>query len=476
MRVRAADTMTPSKSPPRPAIAGTFAMLVALALVALAPAASGQPSTQAPGDSAALYAETFDAHWEALQEDYPYFEMYGVDWEQERADHRPRAIAAGNDDEFAWELARLFSALPDPHLSFIPSLATIAGRWSYPELDTHIIGRRIYVTAWPEEEQAGVPPAFADDPHACPEIIAVRGELPTGTSQILAAGPLGTTCDISLRWPDGTETEHALRRPDESNLPPPDKHYGDRWLVTGRVGSIGYLRVKTFSPEKATLGPDGKMTTMLRAALVELGDTDGLVLDLQGNGGGMVAASDPFLGNFLERSIGYRWGNSGGKRRVIMPRTPRYEGEVVALVDERSASGGEWAARILRDAGRATGRLDGRVQRVADGRAGQDALPGHRHRARPRAAAHHRGRPRAGLRRGHGPRASRALRQGAGIARRARERPRRLRRAGRRGRPPRRRGRDQNALTRGQDRSRSITLVQAATKSFTNFCFASSLA
>ncbi|MHC5211808.1 MAG: S41 family peptidase [Planctomycetota bacterium] len=346
--------MTPSKSPPRPAIAGTFAMLVALALVALAPAASGQPSTQAPGDSAALYAETFDAHWEALQEDYPYFEMYGVDWEQERADHRPRAIAAGNDDEFAWELARLFSALPDPHLSFIPSLATIAGRWSYPELDTHIIGRRIYVTAWPEEEQAGVPPAFADDPHACPEIIAVRGELPTGTSQILAAGPLGTTCDISLRWPDGTETEHALRRPDESNLPPPDKHYGDRWLVTGRVGSIGYLRVKTFSPEKATLGPDGKMTTMLRAALVELGDTDGLVLDLQGNGGGMVAASDPFLGNFLERSIGYRWGNSGGKRRVIMPRTPRYEGEVVALVDERSASGGEWAARILRDAGRAT--------------------------------------------------------------------------------------------------------------------------
>ena len=39
---------------------------------------------------------------------------------------------------------------------------------------------------------------------------------------------------------------------------------------------------------------------------------------------------------------------------MIRPRSPRYRGGVVALVDERSASGGEWAARILHDAGRAT--------------------------------------------------------------------------------------------------------------------------
>jgi len=173
-------------------------------------------------------------------------------------------------------------------------------------------------------------------------------------AEILAAGPLGSMLDLRLRWPDGNETDHAVRRPVVSNLPPPNKHFGDRWLVTGRVGAVGYLRVKTFDPSKGTLGPDGKMTTMLRAALAELGDTDGLVLDLQHNGGGLVAASDPFLGNFLERSLSYRWGNSGGKTRVIRPRTPRYSGDVVALVDARSASGGEWAARILRDAGRAT--------------------------------------------------------------------------------------------------------------------------
>lgn len=305
-------------------------------------------------DSEALYAETFDAHWERLRDDYPYFELYGVDWDAERVEHRPRALAAKSPTEFAWEMARLISALPDPHVAFIPSMETIVGAWSVPELEVPNIGRRPYLITWPEGRELDVPPQYADDPHAYPEVIALCGERPVGSIELLAGGPLGTSFDIRLRWPDGTETDQVVDRPDECNLPPPPKHFGEDWLVTGRVGSIGYMRVKTFDPGKGTMGPDGKMTTMLRAALVELKDTDGLILDFQGNGGGQVAASDPFLGNILSRSRSYKWGNSGGKTRVIRPRTPRYRGEVVCLVDSRSASGGEWAARILRDAGRAT--------------------------------------------------------------------------------------------------------------------------
>jgi len=335
----------PAARPRRPVIAFAVAALVAVTVTAW---------SLSPDDATALYAKTFDAHWETLRDEYPFFELYGVDWDAEREDHRPRALAAANEDEFAWELARLISVLDDPHVAFIPSIDTIKGRWSYPDLKTKLIERRAIVLGWPEGTEPEIPAAFADDPHAYPEIISVQGELLTEVAQILAAGPLGSTFSIGLRWPDGSETEHTLRRPDKSNLPPPKKHYGKKWLVTGRVGSIGYMRIKSFSPELATLGPDGKMTTMLRAALRELDDTDGLVIDLQANGGGMVAASDPFLGNIVKRTISYRWGNSDGKTRVIRPRTPRYEGEVVALVNARSASGGEWAARILRDAGRAT--------------------------------------------------------------------------------------------------------------------------
>lgn len=329
------ESMPRPRKSPRITIVAALAVAVALALVV---------SARSTRDPAKLYAKTFDAHWERLRDDYPYFEMYGVDWEQERVEHRPRALAAANADEFAWEIARLLTALPDPHVSFIPSMDTIKGRWAIPELDTAMIGHRPHFLEWPE----------SDDPHAYPEIVEVEGEAATGTAEILAAGPLGTTFEVRLRWADGRETVHTLRRPDTSNIPPPPKHFGEDWLVTGRVGSIGYMHVKTFDPEKATLGPDGKMTTMLRAALAELGDTSGLILDFQGNGGGMVAASDPFLGNLLERSLSYRWGNSDGKSRVIRPRKPCYAGEIVAIVNEHSASGGEWAARILRDAGRAT--------------------------------------------------------------------------------------------------------------------------
>jgi len=340
--------MIPSSSPVRAALTIVLVVCSVFSLAASA-ATPAAPS----GDPATLYAETFDGHWEKLRDGYPYFELYGVDWEGERAHHRPRAIAAANDSEFAWELARLFAALPDPHVSFIPAMNTIMGKWSFPDIDTKEIGRRPYVLGWPEDVQIEIPPAFVDDPRAYPEITTVMGEPVVGTTEILAAGPLGSILTLGLRWPDGTETEHDLKRPDVSNLPPPSNHFGDKWLVTGRVGDFGYMRIRSFDPKMGTLGPDGKMTTMLRTELRELDDTDGLILDLQGNGGGLVAASDPFLGNLLKKSRTYTWGNSGGKR-VIRPRIPRYKGEIVAIVDARSASGGEWAARILRDAGRAT--------------------------------------------------------------------------------------------------------------------------
>lgn len=329
--------------PTRTARTAIFVLCGALALAATATACD---------DPEALYAETFDTHWERLRDDYPYFELYGVDWEAEREEHRPRALAAANPDEFAWELARMILVLDDPHVSFLPSLDTIT-KWSVPDLDTHRIGRRSHVLTWPDADH-GIPAAFADDPHAYPEIVSVCGEPAQGVVEILAGGPPGSSFEIEVRWPDGSETSHELQRPEQANVAPKNKHLGTRWLITGRVGEVGYMHVRTFDPSNGTMGPDGKMTTMLRAALAELADTEALILDFQDNGGGLVTASDPFLGNLVERRLSYLWGNAKGQRRVIRPRQPRYRGQVVALVNERSASGGEWAARILRDAGRAT--------------------------------------------------------------------------------------------------------------------------
>ncbi|MCR9244529.1 MAG: S41 family peptidase [bacterium] len=323
------------------------------AAVALAFGGAANALAQSPGPQE-RFAEVFDAHWQALRDGYPYFELYGVDWESERRKHRPRAIAAANPTEFAWEMARLISAMPDPHVAFLPAMDTLKG-WTVPDVKTRLVERQRIVLSWPDGQAPTPPVAFVDDPHAYPEVIAIAGVPAMGAAaDMLGAGPPGTTFSLRLRWPDGRECDHEVRRPDTVGLPPLKKHLGRHWLLTKRIGAIGYMRVWTFDPQKATLGPDGKITTMLRAALRELDDTTGLILDFSRNGGGLVAASDPFLGNLVEREISYRWGNSQGKRRVIRPRSPRYRGKVVAMVDEGSASGGEWAARILRDAGRAT--------------------------------------------------------------------------------------------------------------------------
>ena len=304
-------------------------------------------------DAKADFASIFDEHWEQLRDDYPYFELYDVDWEAERKHHRPRAAGASNATEFAWELARLLSVLNDPHVDFMPS-PDVMGGWSIPDLRVEIIERKPHLLEWGEDLGIVGPQSVRGDAHAYPEIVAVQGNRIGCGVEVLVAGPVNSLLPFRLRWPDGSETEHEIRRPAVGNVPPPKVHFGERWIVRGRIGSIGYLRVKTFSPERGTLGPAGKMTPILRDNLRELGDTDGLILDLQGNGGGVVAASDPFLAHFLERRVSYRWGNSGGQRRVLVPRSPRYRGKVVVVVDEKSASGGEWAARILRDAGRAS--------------------------------------------------------------------------------------------------------------------------
>ena len=333
----------------RPLIRRLFALCPALLVVG----ASSTAALAVTQDPTADFGSIFDEHWERLRDDYAYFELYGVDWEAERADHRPRAVAAKSASEFAWEIARLLSVLKDPHVEYVPPIEVMKG-WAIPDLRIATIERKPYVLGWSDTDDPDRPAPFRAGAHLYPALVAVQGNQIGSASWVLAAGPVGTTLELRLRWPDGSETDEEIGRPDVSNLPPPTTHFGEKWIGHGRVGSIGYLRVRTFSPESGTLGPDGKMTPILRERLTELRDTDGLILDLQGNGGGLVAASDPFLSHFLRRRQSYRWGNSGGKKRVLVPRRPRYTGAVVVLVDERSASGGEWAARILRDAGRAT--------------------------------------------------------------------------------------------------------------------------
>lgn len=302
------------------------------------------------------FAEVFDSHWQQLAEGYPYFKLYKVDWQKAREEFRPRALAAENETEFTYVVIRMLALLPDSHNSYIPPVERWEKEgtpWSVPLIRTVSVEKRHFVIDWKEHPPAPPPARWKDQPHVYPEVISIEEVPLSPVVEILAAGPVGTTFTVELGWPGGERTNFEMRRPGKSNLPPPERNYQDKWLISGRVNDVGYLRVSTFSPKSCSLDTAKEMASALRKALRKLRGTRALILDVQNNGGGRVTASDPFLGHFLKQTARYRWGIEG-ERRVIGARKPRYKGKVVVLVNGRSASGAEWAAKILRDAKRAT--------------------------------------------------------------------------------------------------------------------------
>ncbi|MDA9863468.1 S41 family peptidase [Flavobacteriales bacterium] len=108
---------------------------------------------------------------------------------------------------------------------------------------------------------------------------------------------------------------------------------------------IGYIKVNRFSKETMT---------ELNSALDAL-QSDGmkdLILDLQGNGGGMlntaIAMGDEFLSD--DRLIVYTDGRSFPREDRIAQETGRFEkGRLVVLVDESSASASEIVSGAVQD-------------------------------------------------------------------------------------------------------------------------------
>jgi C-terminal processing protease CtpA/Prc len=124
-------------------------------------------------------------------------------------------------------------------------------------------------------------------------------------------------------------------------------------VVTGVVGDLGYLRVTSFDSERA----GERFATELDGLLVR--GVRALVLDLRGNGGGLVLPGLQVLDRFLSDVVlGYRMG--AGARVPLGFANPSALGLPVAvLVDGGTASTAEIVAGALQSYGRA--RLYGSV-------------------------------------------------------------------------------------------------------------------
>jgi carboxyl-terminal processing protease len=169
--------------------------------------------------------------------------------------------------------------------------------------------------------------------------LADRGE---GYGTGLIRGPVGAPVTLTFLR-DGTEHTVTVVR---ANVAPP---VATGRMLTYRDLHIGYLRLRTFSE-----GAGDKLRTEARTLLDA--HPRALILDLRGNGGGLIQEAINVASMFIEHGTIMSAEERGRPRRVYTARGDAIAGHIplVVLVDHGTASSAEIVTAALQDHGRAT--------------------------------------------------------------------------------------------------------------------------
>jgi carboxyl-terminal processing protease len=173
-------------------------------------------------------------------------------------------------------------------------------------------------------------------------ILAVDGTpvagLPLDQVSQMIRGTEGTTVTLRVQRQGQAEPLNVqlTRRRIQSRV------VSTRMLPSG----MGYLRLTSFAQGSDRLFAEGLQTLIDQGA-------KGIVLDMRGNPGGLLEVSINIASHFLERGVDVTLesGRSPATSYTVRPRTPKYTGPLVVLVDRGSASAAEVVAGALQDTG-----------------------------------------------------------------------------------------------------------------------------
>lgn len=307
----------------------------------LALAAAGVAHAEPPSDARAQ--QDFDELWSTLSARYGFFGEKATDWARVRRLYRPLAIAAATDADYLEILRRTLSELYDPHtrLSEPPD-----GSPRFPPFDLWVerqdgVARVVDVQRGSGAAEAGLQPGdvvvevegvpvFEAAARRQPRCLArADPEADRYALQSAIAGRRGRDRNLTI-LSRGVRHEVAIHRPSTDA----SQAVSHRRLD----GALGYIRIPTFG--------EARIVGEFDAALAELRDTRGLVIDVRSNGGGDTAVGRPIMGRFVSERRPYATmrrregaGLSAPWAEWVEPRGPfRYAAPVVVLIDRWSAS------------------------------------------------------------------------------------------------------------------------------------------
>ena len=227
-------------------IAGTFALLFTLAF---------QASAQKP-----RHSDVFQAVWDKVNENFFDPTFMGRDWKAIGDRYRQEAGRAKTDQEFLEVMQRMLKELPVSHLHIgMPRESGVVG--------TGIVTRRFA----DQNVVVSVPitsDAFAKGIHPGAILLNLLDE----------HGKPGSFANLRLQGCDGSPRTVGIRRESHSQPERPSIRWRSFTSVDGK--RIGYIRAVRFDDDTAPL---------VDAAMAELKNTSGLIIDVRDNSGGNMS-------------------------------------------------------------------------------------------------------------------------------------------------------------------------------------------
>jgi carboxyl-terminal processing protease len=348
---------------------------VAAALVAgllLAPTLQAQPP---------LALETFDTVWRTVRDSHFDRTLNGVDWDRVSAELRPKAEAATTAGELRAVLRDMLGRLGQSHFAILPGTPDNVAEASRdlsasPGFEVRLVGRDFIVTGVHASS-----PAAAAGVKTGWKVVAVDGALMQALLGRLSdsleprllhveawrlahtrlGGPSGSQANITFEDGDGnTRPVSVERRPEGGqpvtvgNLPTMFVRVDARQVKTPAGRAAGLIG---FNVWMAAVDP------LFSQAIDDFRGSDGIIIDLRGNPGGLAAMLMGISGHFIDerRPLGVMTMRSNpplnfnvNPRRVNLrgERVTPYSGPVAILVDALSGSASECFAGGMQSVGR----------------------------------------------------------------------------------------------------------------------------
>jgi carboxyl-terminal processing protease len=319
--------------------------------------ATAEDETLSPEDRIAIFEDV----WKTINEEYYDPSFHGVNWREVHERYRPRVAAAKTDIELYSLFELMLAELRDAHTVFTHPQSKADNTFQPTGSVGVVLGeaenRTVIVAVEPDSDaaRAGVRPGMVlrtVNGKSVEELYAeIRSQFAGSSTDrsmtsvmhgaLLYGGFLGASRTFGIEGFDGKTFDVPIIQ--FGKRPPETPSLKALRLPSGD----GYLGFDGWKPP---------VDKQFRAELVKLGNAPGLIIDLRGNGGGqtdtLLSIGSLFFPN--EVSFGSFRKRDGVVEEMRTQKTAEtYNGSVVILVDDTSASASELFAVSMQENGRA---------------------------------------------------------------------------------------------------------------------------